>query len=134
MRLATEEMLVESVTYPAFNISNVTYYGDQQFGGQLGMVRLLSACNDQTIAGTCCSSQASNIVACSGSCISTEQSQAQVPAAHHLEAFIELTRGGNLTAVACRSRTATTRSRASRRCSERGTTTSPRAGSTRRCR
>ena len=40
MRLATEEMLVESVTYPAFNVSNVMYFGDPLYGGQQGMVRL----------------------------------------------------------------------------------------------
>ena len=55
MRLATEEMLVESVTYPAFNISNVTYYGDPQYGGQLGMVSVDVRNAMIRIANTFCS-------------------------------------------------------------------------------
>ena len=39
MREATEDVLIESVTYPAFNVSNITYYGPEQYGGQRGMVR-----------------------------------------------------------------------------------------------
>lgn len=38
-RDATEDVLIESVTYPAFNVSNVTYYGPEEYGGQRGMVR-----------------------------------------------------------------------------------------------